>query len=196
MTEKEMENLILINAAHPIVSLPAHLVPFSRDFPHITLAPDAARALHEALSAVGAEGRIVPVSGFRSIEEQKEIYFSSLKENGAEYTESFVALPRASEHHSGLAVDLALNEGEIDFICPRFPYEGICQTFREIAPQFGFIERYKADKRQITGIAAEEWHFRYVGTPHAAAITRTGLCLEEYLDRLKAKEPSIGEGKK
>ena len=70
---------------------------------------------------------------------------------------------------------------EIDFICPAFPYDGICGAFRRAAAQYGFIERYRADKTALTGIAAEPWHFRYVGAPHAMLIEQRGLCLEEYI---------------
>ncbi len=70
-----------------------------------------------------------------------------------------------------MAIDLALNEGNIDFICPKFPYYGICQNFRNIAPKYGFIERYKDEKKAITKISKEEWHFRYVGYPHSKIIT-------------------------
>ena len=97
----------------------------------------------------------------------------------------FVALPNASEHQTGLAIDLALNKPNIDFICPSFPYNGICQEFRKIAPNFGFIERYKDEKKNITKIAKEEWHFRFVGYPHSKIITNKDLCLEEYIEYLK-----------
>lgn len=69
----------------------------------------------------------------------------------------------------------------VDFIRPDFPYEGISQRFRELAPAYGFIERYPAGKERVTGIAHEPWHFRYVGTSHAKSMARQGLCLEEYL---------------
>lgn len=177
--------LTLINSYHPMRSEPSELIRFSEKFPQITLNPTANGALKAALKEIGAGEKIVPVSGYRSFEEQADIYNSSLKENGTEYTKSFVALPGASEHQSGLAIDLALNEGEIDFIRPKFPYYGICQRFRTIAPKYGFIERYKADKRAVTKIAGEEWHFRYVGYPHSKIITERNICLEEYIDYLK-----------
>ena len=49
---------------------------------------------------------------------------------------------------------------------------------------YGFVERYPEGKEGITGIAAEPWHFRYVGIPHAAIMERHGFCLEEYIDYL------------
>lgn len=179
-------SLILINADHRLKSEPAELEQVDENFPDILLAPAANRALKSILERIEAGGKIVPVSGCRSFSEQKSIYDSSLTENGEEYTKSFVALPGASEHQTGLAIDLALNEGEIDFICPSFPYNGICQRFRETAPEYGFVERYKPEKRAVTGIAGEEWHFRYVGLPHSGIMSEKNLCLEEYIEYLKS----------
>ena len=73
----------------------------------------------------------------------------------------------------------------MDFIRPAFPYEGICQRFRERAADFGFVERYPAGKETVTGIAHEPWHFRYVGVPHAVVMVEENLCLEEYIDYLR-----------
>lgn len=129
--------------------------------------------------------RIVPVSGWRSMQEQQEIWDDSLSENGLEFTQKFVAVPGHSEHQTGLAIDLGLKKQNIDFICPDFPYEGICQTFRSKAADFGFIERYPAGKEAVTGIGHEPWHFRYVGIPHAAIMTDLHITLEEYIDFIK-----------
>lgn len=107
------------------------------------------------------------------------------KKRAEVFTKKFVALPYCSEHQTGLAMDLGLNKEEIDFICPDFPYEGICQEFREAAPSYGFVERYIKGKEKITGISAEPWHFRYVGTPHAKIMEEHGWVLEEYLSFLR-----------
>ena len=47
--------------------------------------------------------------------------------------------------------------------------------------KYGFIKRYKGYKEELTGIAEEPWHFRYVGVPHAYLMDKYDLCLEEYL---------------
>jgi D-alanyl-D-alanine dipeptidase/carboxypeptidase len=129
--------------------------------------------------------QITAVSGWRPEREQRALFAQSLRENGPDFTEKYVAKPGHSEHQTGLAVDLGLRRQDIDLLRPDFPYSGICQTFRQRAAQFGFIERYPAGKEHITGIAHEPWHFRYVGTPHSAIMAEAGLTLEEYLDFLK-----------
>jgi hypothetical protein len=52
--------------------------------------------------------------------------------------------------------------------------------------KYGFIVRYDSEKTDITGIAYEPWHFRYLGLPHSEIISGTRLCYEEYMSYLKA----------
>lgn len=178
------EYLILVNRQHPISREPDDLVSASTEHAEIKLRRAAQTALAELLRAIGSGDKIVPVSGYRSQEEQTAIYESSLVENGLAFTEKYVAFPGCSEHQTGLAIDLALNQDVIDFIRPNFPYDGICDEFRNLAPKFGFIERYPKGKEQITGIAHEPWHFRYVGCPHAEIMTMQNMALEEYIETL------------
>ncbi|WP_235560945.1 D-alanyl-D-alanine carboxypeptidase family protein [Bacillus sp. FJAT-28004] len=125
---------------------------------------------------------IVSVSAFRTREEQEQIYETSLVENGAEYTACYVALPGHSEHQTGLAIDVGKIDDQVDFIAPSFPDSGIYMTFKQLAAENGFIQRYKAGKEAITNISCEPWHFRYVGYPHAEIMEQHDLCLEEYID--------------
>lgn len=183
-------SLILVNAEYPLRGESAEeLVPVREDCPDILLRRDAAAALTAALERISAENNIVPVSGYRSAEEQTKIYNDSLRESGAEFTRKYVALPQHSEHQTGLAIDLGLRSEHIDFIRPDFPYEGICEAFRKASPGFGFIERYPAGRESVTGIAHEPWHFRYVGCPHAEIMTDRGLTLEEYTELIKKSTP-------
>lgn len=145
----------------------------------------ANHALGELMEEIGGWEHIVPVSAWRSMEEQQEIWNQSLSESGQEFTEKYVAIPGHSEHQTGLAIDLGLKQEKIDFIRPYFPYEGICQTFRRKAAEYGLIQRYQEEKQSVTQIGHEPWHFRYVGTPHAEIMTQKNLALEEYIAFLK-----------
>ena len=55
----------------------------------------------------------------------------------------------------------------------------------ENCSDYGFVLRYPADKADITKIAHETWHFRYVGAAHSRYIYESDLCLEEYLALLR-----------
>ncbi len=178
--------LILVNAEHPIQHMERPVLAPAVPGSDILLDTRAAAMLSGLISRIGAAGEIVPVSGWRSEAEQREIWDGSMRESGEEFTRKYVALPGCSEHQTGLAIDLALRADNIDFIRPEFPYDGVCGRFRALAADYGFVERYQSGKEGVTGIAAEPWHFRYVGRPHARIMCEMGLCLEEYVEYLRA----------
>ena len=47
--------------------------------------------------------------------------------------------------------------------------------------EYGFVLRFPQDKRDITHVMGESWHFRYVGVDAARYMTDNNLCLEEFL---------------
>jgi zinc D-Ala-D-Ala dipeptidase/carboxypeptidase len=180
-----------------------HLILVNRDYPYHeglsdkTLAPvntinkDVLLECHFAsvynvvMNELCAKSKITAVSGWRSQQEQEQIYSDSIFDNGADFTAKYVALPGHSEHQTGFAVDLALNQPDIDFLRPYFPHKGVCEAFRKTASKYGIIERYPEGKENITGISYESWHFRYVGAPHAMLMEQIGDTLEEYHERIK-----------
>ncbi|MGN1444231.1 MAG: D-alanyl-D-alanine carboxypeptidase family protein [Acutalibacteraceae bacterium] len=122
------------------------------------------------------------ISGYRSIEDQKKLYEKYLLSHGKSYTEKYVQQPGFSEHHTGYAVDFSIyhteNGSSEDFKGQR-EYRWISQN----AWRYGFILRYPEEKADLTGIAYEPWHFRFVGKKAAKYITENDLCLEEYVSR-------------
>lgn len=179
-------NLLLVNAEYPLCNyMVKGLANADERTPNVLMRRDAANVLQLILKKISAGNKIVPVSGYRSQKEQTEIFNESLRDNGEDFTRKYVALPDHSEHQTGLAIDLGLNQEKIDFIRPDFPYEGICETFRKAAPQYGFIERYGKEKEPVTGISHEPWHFRYVGYPHSKIMTDKQMALEEYIEFIK-----------
>ena len=180
--------LLLVNRDHPLQSgaLQPKLLTVGQYEGPVQMEYTAAKLLRGCLEAVGAMAQVVTVSGWRSNAQQQQIWDDTLAQNGAAFTNQYVALPGCSEHQSGLAVDLGHAAGPLDFIRPAFPYSGICGEFRQSATRYGFIERYQKGKESLTGIAPEPWHFRYVGAPHAMLLHQNGLCMEEYFDFLRA----------
>ena len=138
--------------------------------------------LMEMLAAAEAEelGPIV-VSGFRTEEKQQSLYNDKIREyrregcsreEAVELAEQWVARPGTSEHQLGLAVDI--NGAVYD----------IYLWLEENSWKYGFIFRYPDNKTDITGVAGEVWHYRYVGKEAAQEIYEQGVCLEEYLENL------------
>jgi D-alanyl-D-alanine dipeptidase/carboxypeptidase len=180
-------NLILVNKTYPLdtsIEEKPLLVACSNS-PKVLLEATAATMLSRLLHTLDCKDKILPISGYRTLQEQESLFYNSINENGREFTLKYVALPNCSEHQTGLAIDLAENKPGIDFIRPDFSYTGICQNFREKASKYGFIQRYQLEKESITGIAHEPWHFRYVGYSHSEVMKNNSLSLEEYIDFLK-----------
>ncbi|WP_367926099.1 D-alanyl-D-alanine carboxypeptidase family protein [uncultured Ruthenibacterium sp.] len=175
--------LIVVNRTHPYRSVAG--VQLAEIGAGIKMQSRAAGALLECIRNVGGQGKIVPVSGWRSARQQMQIWNDTLCQEGEMFTERYVARPGCSEHQTGLAIDLGQAADVIDFIRPDFPFDGVCGAFRRRATRWGFVQRYRAGKEEITEIAEEPWHFRYVGTPHAQILEHNDLCLEEYTEFLK-----------
>lgn len=127
------------------------------------------------------------VSGYRSVEQQEAVLERAIRENvksgmmeieAEEDALRTVARPGCSEHHTGLAVDF--NDVTDDFEASA-AYEWLAKH----AAEYGFIQRYRKEKAELTGIDRESWHYRYVGKTHAREMERLDFCLEEYVEYLK-----------
>lgn len=127
--------------------------------------------------------RINITSGYRSYELQKKLLDREIAQKGEDEASRWVASPGHSEHHSGYAVDINIlgNNG----IAEDYTGHGEYSILNKTAPEYGFIVRYPEDKKEITDIYYEPWHFRYVGLPHSKIMQDMNLCFEEYIDFLK-----------
>jgi len=68
-------NLLLVNAAYPLKSIMnKELIPADMRFPNILMKRNAVNILQLILEKISAHGAIVPVSGYRSAEEQTGIF--------------------------------------------------------------------------------------------------------------------------
>lgn len=151
-----------------------------------------AEALRQMTADAKGDGvQLLICSAYRNVKEQSVLYEKKLayyRALGYDETQCanragrFVQPPGASEHHTGLAVDFW--NGVSGELSDAYARTDAYFWLKEHAAQYGFIERYPADKEEVTGIAWEPWHFRYVGPSHAAAISAGGLCLEEYLNTM------------
>ena len=130
---------------------------------------EAMERMFAAAEADNVNGFIV-TSGYRTYARQKQIYEES--EPG------YAQAPGASEHQTGLAFDVTAQNSGTGF-------ESTAQYgwLRAHAHEYGFIQRYPANRADITGISYEPWHFRYVGVEAATRMREKGLTLEEFLGK-------------
>ncbi len=126
---------------------------------------------YAALSAAVKEktgNKLYVSSDLRTREEQEALYLED---------PLTATLPDASEHQSGLALDVYVayyaGDGFLKSPSGRF--------VNSHAHEYGFIIRYPSYGEDITGIRFEPWHIRYVGAPHAKAIYGNHTTLEEYI---------------
>ena len=121
-------------------------------------------------------------SAYRSIDEQQQIIDDYLIKYGADYVNKYVAPIKTSEHHTGLAIDLALvvNGKKLYENEDLFANEDIYLEIHNYLANYGFILRYPKGKEDITGYNYEPWHIRYVGE-YAKEISENNLTLEEYV---------------
>ena len=128
-------------------------------------------------------------SAYRTISYQEELFndqVATLQNEGMTPEEAYlaaktsVAVPGASEHHLGLAVDIIADSYRIldeqQANTPEY------QWLMKNCYKYGFIVRYPEGRSDITGFIYEPWHFRYVGVDAATYITEHNLSLEEFLD--------------
>ena len=144
--------------------------------------------LKKMLKAAEQDGVYMEVvSGYRTEQKQQSIMNERIllyMANGHRYfkakklAESYVAQVGASEHQTGLAVDINQD-------LARSSGDEVYDWLYENAHNFGFVKRYPHDKTKITGISNEPWHYRYVGIDAAVEMKENNLCLEEFIETLK-----------
>ena len=141
---------------------------------------DAAKALETMYEDAKKEGLTLAVnSAYRSYEEQQKIYDEYFRIYDEVTAASLVAVPGTSEHQLGLSVDLtsqSVIDGQYGVFGSTPEYQWVIKN----AYKYGFILRYPSDKIDITGIANEPWHYRYVGVKLATKLYEEGLTLGEY----------------
>lgn len=122
-------------------------------------------------------------SAYRSFERQQELHLEFVDKYGKEYADKIVAPVGTSEHHTGLAIDLAVqvNGKYLDSDIVHEDQEPLFRKIHKYLKDYGFILRYPENKESITGYPYEPWHIRYVGKFVANIIFEKNYTLEEYL---------------
>lgn len=121
-------------------------------------------------------------SAHRTKEQQQSILDKKIQQLGAD--QQIAQTPGNSEHHTGFAFDISIYpDGGAG--ARTFTGDGVYSWIYENCNKYGFILRYPEGKTEITGIAPESWHFRYVGVPHSTYIYERNMTLEEYISEIR-----------
>lgn len=138
---------------------------------------DALTKMYEAAKKEGLE--LVVNSAYRSYQTQVETMADFERRFGGLYANEYVAQPGASEHQTGLGIDLtsqSVVEGKKITFGDTDEYKWVIKNCAD----YGFVIRFENGTDDITGIAHEPWHLRYVGTDVAKEIVKNKWTFEEY----------------
>lgn len=115
-------------------------------------------------------------TGYRDAQRQETVY---------NQTNDATKAGKAGEstHNTGLGLALVV---PVDGGTKKLSDVDEYSWLQENCYKYGFVERYPADKFNITGLDySASYYIRYVGIPHAEIMKNNGYCLEEYLEFLK-----------
>lgn len=134
-------------------------------------------------------------SSYRTNIKQQKLYNNKVREyekwgcssdEAKEFASYWVAIPGTGEHETGLAVDIVSRDYQI--LDEKQEQTEVQRWLIDNSYKYGFALRYPTDKKDITMINYEPWHYRYVGIDNATYMKEHDMCLEEYIDYLKQFE--------
>lgn len=153
-------------------------------------------ALEDMLADARKEGLDPMIcSAYRTSQYQTNLFNKKVNEyrkkgysqkNAEEQAGFWVTIPGSSEHEIGLAVDIVGSSYQI--LDEKQEQTAIQKWLMEHSHEYGFILRYPTNKKEITKINYEPWHYRYVGVKDATFMKEKDFCLEEYIEFLKEYE--------
>jgi len=186
--DKSQWSLILVNKWNPIPD--GYEVKLTKLKNGLSVDERCYPDLHRMMDDCRADG-LEPVicSAYRTQEKQESLFERQIgkwKDKGYSDEQAkikaaeLVAVPGTSEHQLGLALDIVDNDYQM--LDEEQENTAVQQWLMNNSWKYGFILRYPTDKKEITGITYEPWHYRYVGVDNAKAVYESGLCLEEFLE--------------
>lgn len=187
-------NLILVNKENPIPE--GYKVQTIKIEEKWEVDTRIREAIEEMLKDARKQG-LDPIicSSYRTTEYQKNLFNNKVAEyrkkgysqkNAEEQAALWVTIPGTSEHELGLSLDIVDRKYQI--LDENQENTAVQKWLIEHCHEYGFILRYPTDKKDITKINYEPWHYRYVGKEDAKFIKEKDFCLEEYIEFLKEYE--------
>lgn len=129
----------------------------------------AAAAKFNAMSdAAWRDGiELVPLSGFRNLEDQEYLFFDVKAQRGqvASQRAEVSAPPGYSEHHTGYAIDIGDPTRPETDVSESFENTETFKWLQANAAYYSFELSFPRDNPQ--GISYEPWHWRFVGDRHS-----------------------------
>ncbi|BAZ66915.1 MAG: D-alanyl-D-alanine carboxypeptidase family protein [Pelatocladus maniniholoensis HA4357-MV3] len=124
----------------------------------------AAQKYQEMVAAARSANVILtPISSFRSVKEQEQLFFQVGAQRNQTPAEraALSAPPGHSEHHTGYAVDIGDGAVPATNLNENFENTKAFQWLQTNAARFGFEMSFPKNNSQ--GVSYEPWHWRFVG---------------------------------
>lgn len=125
---------------------------------------NTAQAFNKMVLAAQNDGvTIVPLSGFRSVSTQNELFYGVARQRGQTPAQraTVSAPPGFSEHHTGYAIDVGDGNNSSSNLSTSFEDTRASQWLRKNMSNFGF--EFSFPKNNIQNINYEPWHIRFIG---------------------------------
>lgn len=143
------------------------LVPIVNDG-SIKLREAAAEKFNAMADAAWRDGiYLMPISGFRTLEDQEYLFFDIKAQRGqvAPKRAEVSAPPGYSEHHTGYAVDIGDGDVPATNLSPNFENTAAFKWLEANAAYYSFELSFPPNNTQ--GVIYEPWHWRFVGDRHS-----------------------------
>lgn len=168
--EPTQENILghFAYAEAPLNAL--HSVGRAADGYEIKLREPAAKSYLQMVEAARANGiSLIPISGFRTKSEQRQLFFDISKQrNQTPAQRAMVSAPPGySEHHTGYVIDIGDGANPSTNLSPAFEQTSAFKWLEANAAQYGFELSFPPNNPQ--GVMYEPWHWRYVGDDDSLA---------------------------
>ncbi len=131
---------------------------------------EAAEAFNQMkLSAKNSGINLIIISGFRSIESQKQLFQKQIQKQGTkEAAARLSAPPGHSEHHTGYALDIGDEKQPLKDLKFEFENTKAFEWLLMNGVTYGFELSFPKNNNQQ--VSFEPWHWRYIGSPKASEI--------------------------
>ena len=110
---------------------------------------------------------LVPISGFRTFNQQEYLFFEVKRRQNEETRKraEVSAPPQYSEHHTGYAIDIGDGNSPSTHLNIEFENTLLFKWLKKNAAKYSFELSFPPNN--IQNISYEPWHWRYVGDAHS-----------------------------
>jgi zinc D-Ala-D-Ala carboxypeptidase len=149
----------------------------------------AAAAFKQMQGAAANDGiYLQAVSGYRSYQDQEELFNKQIAKHGSRLEASRLSAPPGySEHHTGYALDIGDMKNQKETLTISFEQGNAFRWLQQNASAYGFELSFP--RNNIMNVSYEPWHWRFVGTDTAKEVFREARGMSQASQSLSRSVP-------